>query len=76
MRPTDLMCRLALAVGLVSTSVAQGAELSGRVIGVGDGRGIAQAMVTLSFPDGHRGPAAITVFSGADGSPTVDPWPV
>lgn len=68
MRPTDLVRRLALTVGLLSTCVAHGAELSGRVIGVGDGRGIAQAMVTLSFPKEHPGPAAITVFSGADGT--------
>ncbi|MGH8517274.1 MAG: hypothetical protein ACREUE_07415, partial [Panacagrimonas sp.] len=68
MRPTDFARRLALVVGLVSISVAHGAEFSGRVVSVGDGRGVAQAMVTLSFPDGHRGPAAITVFSGADGS--------
>ncbi len=68
MRSCDLLRRLALAFGLASTCAAHGAELSGKVISVGDGRGIAQAMVTLSFPDGHQGPAAITVFSGPDGS--------
>lgn len=68
MRPIDLMSRLTLVVGLASTAGAYGAELSGQVIGVGDGRGIAQAMVTLAFPVGHAGPAALTVFTGADGS--------
>ena len=67
MRPTQLLRRSLLGLGLLTACAAHGAEFSGRVVSVGDGRGIAQAMVTLSFPDGFQGPAAITVFSGADG---------
>lgn len=68
MRPTELMRRFGLGFGLLTACAAHGAELSGRVVSVGDGRGVAQAMVTLTFPEGHRGPAAITVFSSADGA--------
>lgn len=68
MRPTDLKRPLVLAIGLAATLPAFADELSGQVIGVGDGRAVAQAMVTLSLPEGHAGPAAITVFSGPDGS--------
>lgn len=53
---------------LMAVPSSHAAEVTGRVLSVGDGRPVAQAMVTLSFAAEHRGPAAVTVFSGADGS--------
>ncbi|TJY59521.1 hypothetical protein E4T66_14175 [Sinimarinibacterium sp. CAU 1509] len=56
----------ALMVLMLSTA-AYGAGVSGRVVSSDDGSGIEQASVTLVFPEGHSGPAAITVFTGPDG---------
>ncbi|HKY92711.1 MAG TPA: SMP-30/gluconolactonase/LRE family protein [Nevskiaceae bacterium] len=61
------MSRLMLVFGLCSASAAHALDVAGRVVGVDDGRAVAQAMVTVAFPAGTPGPAAITVFSGADG---------
>ncbi|WP_093289155.1 hypothetical protein [Solimonas aquatica] len=58
-------------MAMLLAASAYGAELSGRVISSEDGRGVAQAAVTLTFSGGHAGPAAITVFSGADGRFTI-----
>jgi streptogramin lyase len=41
--------------------------LTGRVVTVDDGQGIAQAAVTLSFKTGTPGPASITVFTDRAG---------
>lgn len=68
MRRLDLVCLLALAAGVVAVPAVHGAELMGQVLGVDDGRGIAQAAVTLTLPEGSTGPAAITTFTAADGS--------
>lgn len=69
MRRVDFMRHMLAALGLSAIGFsAVGAELSGQVLAVGDGQGIAQAMVTLSFPEGSPGPAAVTVFTGADGT--------
>lgn len=57
-----------LAVIVFSVSAARSAELSGQVIAVNLGQGVAQAMVTLTFPQGTAGPKAITVFTAPDGS--------
>lgn len=57
-----------LAVIVFSVSAARSAELSGQVIAVNLGQGVAQAMVTLTLPKGTAGPHAITVFTAPDGS--------
>ena len=46
---------------------ASAAQIDGRVIGVHDGRGVAQAAVTLTSREGTAGPHAVTVFTGQDG---------
>jgi hypothetical protein len=46
---------------------ASAAQIDGRVIGVHDGRGVAQAAVTLTCREGTAGPHAVTVFTGPDG---------
>jgi virginiamycin B lyase len=52
---------------LLGSSPAHAAALSGRVVSVADGTGVAGALVTLDLPAGAPGPAAITVFSDASG---------
>lgn len=71
MRVTRPLPYLALAFGLVTAPLAQPAALTGRVVAVDDGQGVAQAAVTLTLPEGAAGPAAITVFTGADGAYTI-----
>jgi streptogramin lyase len=46
---------------------ARAAEVAGRVVGVGDGRGVPQASVTLTLGAGARGAKATTVFTDGDG---------
>lgn len=46
---------------------AKANDLTGRVMAVGDGRPVAEAMVTLTFPSTTPGPTAITVFTAEDG---------
>lgn len=62
------MRNFALVMILLSTSTAHAADLNGRVIGINDGRGIAQAAVTATFAPGAAGTRAITVFTDADGA--------
>ncbi len=57
-----------LVVAVVFMPTVHATELTGQVIAVNDGRGIAQAMVTVTFPDGTAGAKAITVFTGTDGT--------
>lgn len=68
MRRVVLMRQLMLAAAIVVGAAAHSAELTGRVIAVSDGQGVAQAAVTLTFPDRAAGPKAVTVFTAADGS--------
>lgn len=42
-------------------------DLTGRVMAIGNGQPVAEAIVTLTFPSTTPGPTAITVFSGTDG---------
>jgi len=46
-------------------------ELSGRVVAINDGQGVAGALVTLTRPAGAAGAHAITVYSGDDGDFTL-----
>lgn len=57
-----------LAVVMVYMSVVHSTELTGQVIAVNNLQGIAQASVTLVFPEAVAGPKTITVFTGSDGS--------
>lgn len=68
MRPTSFPRLFTLLSVLMLAPAVQSGELTGRVIAVDDGRGLAQAAVTLTVPDGAAGPDAITVFTAADGS--------
>src|SRR6266404_1681483 len=62
-------CLFALAFCLMGAAGSvRGAELSGRVVGVNDGRGVPGSSVTLTYGAGAVGPKAITVFTGEDGS--------
>jgi len=67
MHPTTLLRRVLLLPALLLATAARPSELVGRVIGVHDGRGIAQAMVTLTLPRGAPGPTTISVFTADDG---------
>jgi streptogramin lyase len=62
---------LAICAAALFASPGRCAELSGRVIAVGDGRGVAGALVTLTQRPGARGASAITVYTGDDGSFTL-----
>lgn len=62
------MRQLMLIAAIVVGAAAHSAELTGRVIAVNDGQGVAQAAVTLTFPDRAAGPKAVTVFTATDGS--------
>jgi len=64
--PAPVPLRAALAA-VSFMAVAPALALSGRVIGVGDGQGIAQAAVTLTLPAANPGADTVTVFTGADG---------
>lgn len=68
MRRVDAVRRLMLLPAAMLASTAHPEEFAGRVIGVDDGRGIAQARVTLTLPDGVPGPSAISVFTAGDGT--------
>tara|TARA_R110000850_G_scaffold156_5_gene1104 strand:- start:15106 stop:16920 length:1815 start_codon:yes stop_codon:yes gene_type:complete len=60
--------RLILSMVCLTTAVSvSAASISGKVVRVEDARAVAQAMVTLSFPDETRGAAAITTFTDAQG---------
>lgn len=60
---------VAVSIGLSALApIALCAQLSGQVIAVNDGLGVAAAMVTLALPEDALGPKAITVFTAADGS--------
>jgi streptogramin lyase len=62
-------CLFALAFCLMGAAGSvRGAELSGRVVAVNDGRGVPGSSVTLTYGAGAAGPKAITVFTGEDGS--------
>ncbi len=65
--PDLSVLRAALALAGTLIFVMPCSALSGRVLGVGDGRGIGQAAVTLSLPAATPGPATVTVFTDADG---------
>jgi streptogramin lyase len=67
MRASAVMRRLMLACGLFPAGTVHALDVSGQVVAVDDGRAVAQAMVTVAFPAGTPGPAAITVFTGPDG---------
>jgi streptogramin lyase len=67
MRCTSLGTLLTLSLMLPAAS-AQASELTGKVINVGDGQGVPQTGVTLTFPDGTAGPHAITAFTAEDGT--------
>ncbi|MCK9284036.1 MAG: SMP-30/gluconolactonase/LRE family protein [Rhodocyclaceae bacterium] len=63
--------RLIVLVPIISAaypSLTRAAELSGRVVAIDDGDAVSQAMVSLTLPKGAAGPAAITVFTAADGA--------
>lgn len=60
--PAACICGLLFALA----SAAEGGPLQGRVLDL-NGRGLAQAMVTLAKQPGAAGPAAVTVFTGANG---------
>ena len=67
MRWISLSTLLALLFFAPVTS-AQAPALTGRVLNVGDGQGIPQAGVTLTFPEGSAGLHAVTVFTAEDGT--------
>lgn len=56
----------AMAAKTAQTTAAAG-ELTGRVMAIGNGQPVPEAMVTLTFPSATRAPTAITVFSDAQG---------
>lgn len=64
--PRSLLALLLLSIVVVAPR-AEAAPVGGRVVGIGDGRGVAQAAVTLTLPADQRGPRATTVFTDADG---------
>jgi streptogramin lyase len=68
MRRAEFLCRWMLLIAMLCMSSAESAELAGHVIAVNNGQPVAQAAVTLTFPDSNAGPKAITVFSGPDGA--------
>ena len=51
----------------IGVGPASAATLTGRVVGVSDGRGVPQAAVTLTIGKDAKGPQAITVFTDAEG---------
>ena len=59
--------RAALIALLCAVQGTAAAAVTGRVVSVDDGQGIAQASVTVSLKPGSRGPAAITVFTDRTG---------
>ena len=64
---------LAAMSGLLLSTAAQsgGADVTGKVLNVGDASGVARAMVTLRFADGSPGAAALTMFTADDGTFTI-----
>jgi streptogramin lyase len=62
-----------LTVALLTAASARASELEGRVVSVSDGRGVAQAAITLTFAEGTPGPRAVTVFSADDGAFQLPP---
>jgi len=58
---------LACLLGVAAAPPARAQALIGRVVSASDGRGVSEAMVTLTLRDGARGPKAITVFANARG---------
>jgi streptogramin lyase len=63
---------MVLAMGCLAALTTHAAPLSGRVVSSDGGRGVAEAAVTVTFPKGHRGPSAITMFTDAEGRFTLD----
>ena len=66
-----LSSRLCLGVLLLLSAVVHASEpvtLSGHVIAVNNGQGVAQSAVTLTFATDSGGPTAITVFSDEQGA--------
>ena len=66
-----LSSRLCLGVLLLLPAVVHASEpvtLSGHVIAVNNGQGVAQSAVTLTFATDSGGPTAITVFSDEQGA--------
>lgn len=67
--PRGLLLVAACVIGS-SNAMAAGAkpsELVGRVMAIGNGQPVAEAIVTLTFPATTPGPTAITVFTDAQG---------
>lgn len=58
---------LVFLAAALAAPLSQAGSLTGRVVGIHDGQGIAQAAVTLTVPAEYHGPRATTVFTDVQG---------